>query len=355
MMVIRPRATAGRDLRVSAHKMDEDPNDGSQSNENPARENPDPDIDMPTSGPSQQNQARNSAQASLQTLHELLGKDSFCQWLHKEVVETTAVQIKHIKLLAARHFLVVLHNVKDRDEVLAGGPYYLRKRMVYTTPWEPGFNTKKVLAKKMACLEEEGWHLLSTLGQVARMTELNEAEFPNLRACVLMDMTLPLPTVLKTNLDGEIKRFEIQYDVLPDACFTCHERGHIARGEPPDAGLDPAPLLDLNKTPRNKEEIIAQNKLEKQQKKERKKEKKRETRRKKAELLIAASLNVKQVAEQTGDDLSSSDESTPGKARFWQGQGEETHREEEDTMDMTSGWDVLAQGSEGEKAISHRV
>ncbi|KAL3675121.1 hypothetical protein R1sor_025069 [Riccia sorocarpa] len=55
--------------------------------------------------------------------------------------------------------------------------------MVYTMQWEPGFDTSKTLAKKMAVwldlvnvnplIEEEGWNLLSTLGTVIRMAETN--------------------------------------------------------------------------------------------------------------------------------------------------------------------------------------
>ncbi|KAL3691961.1 hypothetical protein R1sor_005612 [Riccia sorocarpa] len=61
------------------------------------------------------------------------------------------------------------------DTVLAGGPYYMRRRMVYTVPWEPGFDTKKTLAKHLACwldlldvdpmLEGEGPNLLASLGK----------------------------------------------------------------------------------------------------------------------------------------------------------------------------------------------
>ncbi|KAL3698179.1 hypothetical protein R1sor_012255 [Riccia sorocarpa] len=169
-------------------------------------------------------------------------RDAFCTWIQQEVAEKTKVQIKHVRILAARHYLVVLHSLVDRDTVLAGGPYYLRRRMVYTTPWEPGFDTSKVLAKKMACwldlvdvdplLEGESWNLLATLGEViqcAGMTEHHESKFANIRGCVLIDMTKPLCTILTIQLGGEVRQIEIQYDVLPDACFQCHERGHIAR------------------------------------------------------------------------------------------------------------------------------
>ncbi|KAL3687583.1 hypothetical protein R1sor_013892 [Riccia sorocarpa] len=119
---------------------------------------------------------------------------ALCQWLQKEVVEKTAVQVKHVTLLAPRHFLMTFYSNVARDEVMPGSPYYLRRRMVYTTPWQPNFDTKRVMAKKMTCwldivevdplLEEEGRHLLSALGQViqlASMTEQNESKFSTQR------------------------------------------------------------------------------------------------------------------------------------------------------------------------------
>ncbi|KAL3690028.1 hypothetical protein R1sor_016337 [Riccia sorocarpa] len=50
--------------------------------------------------------------------------------------------------------------------------------MIYTTPWEPGFDTTKVLSKNMSCwpdiqnvdpmLAGEGVNMLSTTGEVLR-------------------------------------------------------------------------------------------------------------------------------------------------------------------------------------------
>ncbi|KAL3682492.1 hypothetical protein R1sor_000514 [Riccia sorocarpa] len=149
-------------------------------------------------------------------------RDTFTQWLYQEVENKTAVQISHVKVLAPHHYPVVLHNTEDRDEVLAGGPYYMRKRMIYTTPWEPGFDTHKVLAKKMAVwldllnvdpmMEGLGKSLLSSLGevlQVAGITEKMEAKFANIRGCVLMDMTKTLPSVLVLHMNGVKKRVKI--------------------------------------------------------------------------------------------------------------------------------------------------
>ncbi|KAL3685968.1 hypothetical protein R1sor_003990 [Riccia sorocarpa] len=172
-------------------------------------------------------------------------RDLFTQWIYQEVENKAAVQATHIKVLAPRHYLVLTRSMEDRDAMLTGGPYYMRKRQVYTTPWSPGYDTSKILAKRMACwldlvnvdhfLEGEGENLLATLGQVlqvAGVSDKGEAKFQNVRGCVLMDMSKSLPVVLRLNLDGSVKRIAIKYDTLPDACFVCQERGHFAKSCP---------------------------------------------------------------------------------------------------------------------------
>ncbi|KAL3697085.1 hypothetical protein R1sor_011161 [Riccia sorocarpa] len=182
-------------------------------------------------------------------------RDTFLQWIYREVENKAAVQSTHVKVLAPS-YLVLMRSMQDRNAILAGGPYYMRRRMVYIVPWEPRYDTKKTLAKKMACwldlldvdpmLEGEGENLLASLGNVLRTAGISENEggkFQNVRGCILMDMTKPLPTVLNVKLNRVVKKIHIRYDVLPDACFNCYERGHFARicpkGKPNDKEEEP--------------------------------------------------------------------------------------------------------------------
>ncbi|KAL3683707.1 hypothetical protein R1sor_001729 [Riccia sorocarpa] len=89
--------------------------------------------------------------------------------------------------------------------------------MIYTTPWEPGFDMKRVLAKRMA---------------VAGTTDSADGKFANIRGCIVMDMTKLLPSALRLHMNKETRIVKIRYDTLPDACFKCQERGHIARNCP---------------------------------------------------------------------------------------------------------------------------
>ncbi|KAL3696372.1 hypothetical protein R1sor_010448 [Riccia sorocarpa] len=91
--------------------------------------------------------------------------------------------------------------------------------MVYTTPWETGLDTKKFLTKKMAC-----WLDLVDIDQLIEDEAMNmngmewNSEPSNHGGHT--DMTKPLPAVLETVLNDQVKKIQIQYDVLPDACYT---------------------------------------------------------------------------------------------------------------------------------------
>ncbi|KAL3683743.1 hypothetical protein R1sor_001765 [Riccia sorocarpa] len=126
--------------------------------------------------------------------------------------------------------------------------------MVFLTPSEPGHNPQSNVGKKMPVwldllnvdpmLESESKQMLATLGPVIHQAGVNEGgggKFPHIRGCVLMDINKPLPTVLKVSLNGAAKLFGIHYDTLPDACYTCHQRGHFQRFCPLTSTVRTAP------------------------------------------------------------------------------------------------------------------
>ncbi|KAL3690145.1 hypothetical protein R1sor_016454 [Riccia sorocarpa] len=280
--------------------------------------------------------------------------------------------------------------------------------MIYTTPWEPGFDTHKVLDKKMAVwldllnvdpmMEGVGKSLLASLGtilQVAGVTDKQKGTFANIRGCVLMDMTKPLPTVMILHMNGIQKKVKIRYDILPDVCFRCHERRHFARicpkykqeqekgkavnpqepnpeaeftevtgkgknktGNDEDTGVtsvdplvaDGRPLQttqevnetlpDLNVTLTASTELNNEKAEKKKSKKARQKEKRRETLLAKMAETGTQNQNKSQTeameAEESGE--SSSDEKDSREDRLWKKKGEKKQKGEKEVMETTAGW-----------------
>ncbi|KAL3690474.1 hypothetical protein R1sor_016783 [Riccia sorocarpa] len=332
-------------------------------------------------------------------------RDSFIQWIYKEVENKAAVQLVHVKVLAPRHYLVLMGSIEDRDTILAGGPYYMRRRMVYTVPWEPGFDTKKNLAKHLACwldlldvdpmLEGGGPNLFASLGKVLRtagLTDDQDGKFQNIRGCVLLDMTKPLPTVLHVKLNKITKRIPVRYDLIPDACFLCHERGHFAllgeeedetipdnarqdaeneqqegskdttrdtTGTPPGNGSNPHHdpteridqdggegdnlvkiIPDLNASPN-----AAGGALTPMSRKEKEKARKKEARKKKNEVesIRKERRNPEESTVQTeAEEDSSSNEDGSNAGKFWLTDGGKKPKGQKETMDADIRWSGAA-------------
>ncbi|KAL3687561.1 hypothetical protein R1sor_013870 [Riccia sorocarpa] len=206
------------------------------------------------------------------------------------------VEIKHVKVLAPRHFLVIMFNSQDRDGALAGGPYYLRRRIVYTTPWEPGFDTNKVLTKKMAywldlanvhpLIEDEATCMLNTLGEVVRIAGVTEKQ------------------------EGQQ--------------LTGRSEGKIMDLNAPAEASREKPVPDLNVEPEQsiRNQTIHQNSLEKQRRKERKKAKKKEARRRRAEKDAPGGKDTRTKenlqSDPDSDQQESSEDDPLQDSRLWQ-------------------------------------
>ncbi|KAL3677780.1 hypothetical protein R1sor_020736 [Riccia sorocarpa] len=57
-------------------------------------------------------------------------------------------------------------------------------------------------------------------------------KFPHVRGLILMDMEAELPEVITIDLEGYEVEFTLDYEELPEGCFTCHEVLHKARDCP---------------------------------------------------------------------------------------------------------------------------
>ncbi|KAL3686850.1 hypothetical protein R1sor_013159 [Riccia sorocarpa] len=74
--------------------------------------------------------------------------------------------------------------------------------------------------------------LLKNIGEVIYTTcEETECRFTNIRGCLRLDLSEELPEAIEiVDPDtGDSYQHPIIYKSLPDACFHCHQRGHVVR------------------------------------------------------------------------------------------------------------------------------
>ncbi|KAL3675760.1 hypothetical protein R1sor_025708 [Riccia sorocarpa] len=291
-------------------------------------------------------------------------RDNFLQRVYKEVDNTAAVQAVHVKVLAPRHYPVLMGSNEDRDTVLAGGPYYMRRRMVYTVPWEPGFDMKKILSKQLACwldLLERGHfeHICPKVKKNDANAQEKDNQGPDdgfqfVGGCPMVQVQMqtkdPLPpqptlnpdpagapnlyAVLEVEDDKELPTIQTPTEAAnnqtgdPRPTAADNTRGASAPSDLIDTHksaeeevkvLDPN-LLDLNALPANQGAGASPNVQEWMSKKDKMKARKKEARKKKVENLLtgkgssAATTDLEQIRE----EVSSSDEEGPHRIKCWE-------------------------------------
>ncbi|KAL3692883.1 hypothetical protein R1sor_006534 [Riccia sorocarpa] len=140
-------------------------------------------------------------------------------------------------------YLVTVEEEEDRDWILAATPLFLGPHMVFALPWEATFNPADLAKCKVPVwvdlpnihpsLEAFGTDLLRNIGVVLYTTcEETDCKFTNIRGCLRLDLSEELPEsieIVDPIFTGEGYFHPIQYCSMPDACFHCHQRGHVVR------------------------------------------------------------------------------------------------------------------------------
>ncbi|KAL3677088.1 hypothetical protein R1sor_027036 [Riccia sorocarpa] len=178
-------------------------------------------------------------------------------------------------------------------------------------------------------------------------------------------MTKPLPSILVLHMNSIQKKIKIWYDTLPDACFKCHECGHLARicpknqqshekgkkptmSDPEDGFQEGVPLMehelsqapslqehipitgsetlpDLNVTPTAPTGTPSSKSEKKKSKKARQKERRKEAsanREKLREVEMASPILTNTDSKGVGEsDSSESEDEEGGENRMWKNPG----------------------------------
>ncbi|KAL3677633.1 hypothetical protein R1sor_027581 [Riccia sorocarpa] len=172
-------------------------------------------------------------------------RDVVLDWAEVILHQQMGIRVERVRVLSRQCYLITVEAEADRDEILDATPLFLGPHMVFALPWETTFNPTNLATCKVPVwvdlpnihpsLEGFGAELLKNVGEVLYTScEESECRFTNIRGCLRLDLSQELPEFLEI-VDPDTREayfHPILYRSMPDACFQCHQRGHVVRNCP---------------------------------------------------------------------------------------------------------------------------
>ncbi|KAL3677674.1 hypothetical protein R1sor_020630 [Riccia sorocarpa] len=195
--------------------------------------------------------------------------------------------------------------------------------MIYTAPWEPGFDTSKILAKHMAV-----WLDLVNVDPLIEEEGPNFQEVPVRRRQHQRNASRPDDNIVNNNMFNNLS--------TEDAAET------EVNGKEINLNANPEGVPDLNEAPDSsaKDKQVALNLQEKQARKERKKQKKLEARMRRNARSTPPDQTTQAANEQgtcTSEEESSDEDNTTPRG-MWATEISKKPRGTKDIMETTGGW-----------------
>ncbi|KAL3696903.1 hypothetical protein R1sor_010979 [Riccia sorocarpa] len=208
----------------------------------------------------------NKAGVILFMAEEAPGRDKVVDWAQRILVGRRGVQIRIIRELARKHFIIVLGSQAQKEQLLRNPPKEMGGKAIMISPWKPEYDYKEASkASKQIWVElqyvdplllNQGQMMLQSIGQVLFHTvhTTNDLKYAHIRGCVMRHDLENLPNEVIVDLPwgGHLIQ-EIRYTLLPDTCYRCRQRGHKAMDCPlPNTRAHRAPVSGpwTNATPK---------------------------------------------------------------------------------------------------------
>ncbi|KAL3680624.1 hypothetical protein R1sor_023580 [Riccia sorocarpa] len=179
------------------------------------------------------------------TAEEAPRRDKVVEWANSVIVYHRGLQVRIIRELARKHFILVLGSQQQKEELLRDPPKQMGGKAIMLSQWKPDYDyreaskiTKQVWVELQfvdPLLLNQGHRMLQTIGQVLFHTvqTSNDLKYAHIRGCVHEGGHTESTygdyhrCILGGGGGGHIIQ-EVKYTRLPDSCFRCWQRGHRA-------------------------------------------------------------------------------------------------------------------------------
>ncbi|KAL3682039.1 hypothetical protein R1sor_000061 [Riccia sorocarpa] len=172
-------------------------------------------------------------------------RDTVVEWAEANLHHEMGIKVSRVRVLNKHYYLITVQEEEDRDLILDAAPLYLGPHMVFALPWDPAFDSSNLdnckvpiwveLPNIHPSMEAFGMELLETIGEVLFTScEETDCHYTSIRGCLKMDLSLELPEAIEVQdlATGETFFHPVLYKSMPNACFHCHQRGHVVRNCP---------------------------------------------------------------------------------------------------------------------------
>ncbi|KAL3698682.1 hypothetical protein R1sor_012758 [Riccia sorocarpa] len=177
----------------------------------------------------------------LQALESTPSRERVTSWVRNILEGRCGAAVCQVTVLTKREFLIVFHSETGKEAMMANPPKFLDGKIIRLVNW--GARKKESFAPNMKAawvelrnippfLEDQTSTLLEAVGPVMfqSLEKRTELQYATVRACVMLDISKDLPTAVGIKTPWWKTYYQpIVFTRLPDHCYQCLEKGHVAK------------------------------------------------------------------------------------------------------------------------------